>query len=246
LSAHNPRRPSIMLLMQTPLVPLPKPQEAPASLDHLPFPQKLMHVIDRTPLLEWSRDGRAFCIHNVGDFEKIVLKEYFGGTKYASFTRKLNRWGFRRVAPTFPFGEDDVVFFHAHFQRHGWNQVVQIQGNNSSKKQQRGRALLVASTAKAAAPSPMAPTTTTIDTAAILQRRRQLDTVQQEIAQRTALMQQQLLLLQQQQQQPPPQPQVDPGSLLLLQRQLRLQKTQNEQEILRRLGRNGGGGGGGI
>jgi HSF-type DNA-binding len=60
----------------------------------LPFPDKLMSLLDSNKVSEamrWLRDGDAFCIAP-GLFTERVLDKYFQGTKFESFTRKLNRW----------------------------------------------------------------------------------------------------------------------------------------------------------
>jgi HSF-type DNA-binding len=60
----------------------------------LPFPDKLMSLLDSNKVSEamrWLRDGDAFCIAPVL-FTERVLDKYFQGTKFESFTRKLNRW----------------------------------------------------------------------------------------------------------------------------------------------------------
>lgn len=45
----------------------------------------------------WLPDGDSFCLIPVV-FAENVLDKHFQGTKFESFTRKLNRWGFKRVA----------------------------------------------------------------------------------------------------------------------------------------------------
>ena len=60
----------------------------------LPFPDKLMSLLDSdkvTEAMRWLRDGDAFCIAP-SVFSEQVLDKYFQGTKFESFTRKLNRW----------------------------------------------------------------------------------------------------------------------------------------------------------
>jgi hypothetical protein len=64
------------------------------------FPEKLMHLLDSEEGKEsmcWLPDGRAFAI-SPRNFSQHVPPKYFEGTKFESFTRKLNRWGFKRVA----------------------------------------------------------------------------------------------------------------------------------------------------
>jgi hypothetical protein len=63
------------------------------------FPEKMMHLLDSKEEKEsmcWLPDGRSFAIIP-GNFAQKVLPKYFDGTKFESFTRKLNRWGFKRV-----------------------------------------------------------------------------------------------------------------------------------------------------
>jgi hypothetical protein len=66
------------------------------SLDSnlLPFPEKLMALLDGADVNDamwWLPDGDAFCLIPV-IFAERVLDKYFQGTKFESFTRKLNRW----------------------------------------------------------------------------------------------------------------------------------------------------------
>eukprot|EP00978_Attheya_sp_CCMP212_P041238 scaffold233774_cov49-Attheya_sp.AAC.3 len=46
----------------------------------------------------WTPDGLHFLIISPREFVSNVLPKYFKQTKFASFTRKLNRWGFRRIS----------------------------------------------------------------------------------------------------------------------------------------------------
>lgn len=64
------------------------------------FPEKLMQVLTETVLEEavaWLPDGRSFVILNQDLFVSEVLNTGFKATKYASFIRKLHRWGFVRL-----------------------------------------------------------------------------------------------------------------------------------------------------
>jgi hypothetical protein len=45
----------------------------------------------------WLPHGKAFIIYKKKAFASTVLPKYFKATKFTSFTRKLNRWGFTRV-----------------------------------------------------------------------------------------------------------------------------------------------------
>jgi len=47
--------------------------------------------------IEWTADGKSFVIWHVKDFTSSWLLMFFGNTKFSSFTRKLYRWGFRKI-----------------------------------------------------------------------------------------------------------------------------------------------------
>ena len=62
------------------------------------FPAQLYELLAREKLndsLQWSDDGDAVLFHTK-NIEEQLLTPYFQGTKMSSFTRKLNRWGFRK------------------------------------------------------------------------------------------------------------------------------------------------------
>jgi len=63
------------------------------------FPNRLMQMLDSGDLsgvMYWSGYGDSFCI-NTTEFGEKVLDVYFQGSKFESFVRKLNRWGFKRT-----------------------------------------------------------------------------------------------------------------------------------------------------
>ena len=53
--------------------------------------KRFKHIID------WLPHGQSFLVYDKKKFTETVLSIYFRGTKYTSFTRKLNRWGFKRI-----------------------------------------------------------------------------------------------------------------------------------------------------
>jgi HSF-type DNA-binding len=60
----------------------------------LPFPEKLMILLDGNTVsgaMWWLPDGDSFCIIPTV-FAEQVLDKHFSGTKFESFTRKLNRF----------------------------------------------------------------------------------------------------------------------------------------------------------
>eukprot|EP00970_Alexandrium_tamarense_P015777 scaffold5476_cov195-Alexandrium_tamarense.AAC.8 len=67
------------------------------------FPLKLYTLLESTNYLgcchviSWLSHGRAFAIHDENQFMKMVIETgLFGSTKFRSFTRNLNMWGFLR------------------------------------------------------------------------------------------------------------------------------------------------------
>jgi HSF-type DNA-binding len=60
-----------------------------------------MEILDdpeNADVLSWLHHGRGFVIYRKKAFEQRLLPKYFNKqSKYSSFTRKLNRWGFSRV-----------------------------------------------------------------------------------------------------------------------------------------------------
>lgn len=86
------------------------------------FPQRMLAVLNEPPLsdiISWLPHGRSFVIIRPDVFTEKVMPKYFppvdarGSTKYPSFTRKLNRWGFRQATR----GPDTGAFHHPLFQR---------------------------------------------------------------------------------------------------------------------------------
>mmetsp|Transcript_50150 Transcript_50150/g.121513 ORF Transcript_50150/g.121513 Transcript_50150/m.121513 type:complete len:335 (+) Transcript_50150:170-1174(+) len=86
------------------------------------FPQKLHEILADSSLsdiITWLPHGRSFVIIRPDLFCEQVLPKYLppvdsrGSTKYPSFTRKLNRWGFRQATR----GADTGAFHHPFFCR---------------------------------------------------------------------------------------------------------------------------------
>jgi hypothetical protein len=66
----------------------------------LKFPVKLMYTLecgDYDDIIRWCRGGDSFVITNSKRFEEYVLPDIFKEAKYASFDRKLKRWGFHKA-----------------------------------------------------------------------------------------------------------------------------------------------------
>jgi len=81
-----------------------------------PFPGKLMEVLDRDDLgdvISWMPHGRAFCVKQPKVFTADILPRFFKQSKYMSFTRQLNLWGFKRITR----GRDAGAYYHELFLR---------------------------------------------------------------------------------------------------------------------------------
>ena len=49
-------------------------------------------------IMHWTPDGKAFVIENRAKVSTIILPRHFGGeAEFRSFTRRLLRWGFKRI-----------------------------------------------------------------------------------------------------------------------------------------------------
>lgn len=64
-------------------------------------------------IVSWLPHGTAFKVHNVPVFVSEILPLFFKQTKYKSFQRQLNLWGFKRIES----GPEKGAYFHKHFLR---------------------------------------------------------------------------------------------------------------------------------
>jgi len=84
------------------------------------FPWKLHEMLDvveqrgETSVVSWLPDGRAFRVHSPALFVDQIMKKCFNQTKYKSFQRQLNLWGFERVIKA---SAEKGSYFHPLFLR---------------------------------------------------------------------------------------------------------------------------------
>jgi len=85
-----------------------------------PFPMRLHRLLeevsrcsDRSTIVGWLAHGRAFRVLDVDRFVQTILPEYFRLTKYCSFLRQLNLYGFRRIGT----GPDRSAYYSEWFLR---------------------------------------------------------------------------------------------------------------------------------
>ncbi|GAX21022.1 hypothetical protein FisN_1Lh308 [Fistulifera solaris] len=96
------------------------------------FPQKLMDILSdgsHAHIISWCDHGNAFMIHKKKVFESEILPLYFRGSRFASFTRKLNRWGFSRVSR----GPETGSYYHKLFSRDNPELCTQMSNNSGTK-----------------------------------------------------------------------------------------------------------------
>lgn len=75
-----------------------------------------MEVLDRSDManiITWLPHGRAFIVRNSQQVREVVLPRFFKQTKFMSFTRQLNLWGFKRITK----GTDQGAYYHELFLR---------------------------------------------------------------------------------------------------------------------------------
>ncbi len=68
---------------------------------------------DMESIITWMPHGRAFIVLQPQQLRDIVLPRFFKQTKFMSFTRQLNLWGFKRITK----GVDSGAYYHALFLR---------------------------------------------------------------------------------------------------------------------------------
>ena len=81
------------------------------------FPSKLHHILsdpEYQHVISWMPHGRAWKIHNKDLLVSEVVPRYFVQSKYQSFARQLNGWGFKRLQQA---GNDFNAYYHECFLR---------------------------------------------------------------------------------------------------------------------------------
>jgi hypothetical protein len=85
------------------------------------FPCKLHKLLNDveeqglTHIISWHPDGRCFRVHEPDEFVEKILPSYFKKSKYRSFQRQLNLYGFHRITALKPFWES--CYHHPEFSR---------------------------------------------------------------------------------------------------------------------------------
>jgi hypothetical protein len=75
----------------------------PSAEGGVRFPQKLHQLLEETEkngqwqVISWLPDGKSFKVHDKEEFIRKIMPAFFDLTKYKSFQRNLNLWGFVTV-----------------------------------------------------------------------------------------------------------------------------------------------------
>ncbi|CAB9519153.1 HSF-type DNA-binding [Seminavis robusta] len=125
------------------------------------FPERLMELImnetDKRALW-WLPDGKTFAI-NSKQFTSTILAKKFQGSKFESFTRKLARWGFKRLSGA-DIPPQTFFFQHPYFLKDKPQLAKEISG---SKKK-----ITIASLEEKTSHQSPAPATSSLAQAAIM------------------------------------------------------------------------------
>ena len=99
------------------------------------FPWKLHKMLSKClalnedKIVSWVSDGTAFKVHNVPVFVSEILPLYFKQTKYKSFQRQLNLWGFERVQS----GPHKGAYHHKQFLRSRPNECSHLRRQRTKR-----------------------------------------------------------------------------------------------------------------
>jgi hypothetical protein len=92
-----------------------------------PFPQKLMEMLSKEGVEQshavcWLPHGRAFIVKQRKVFTSEIMPRYFRLTKFPSFQRQLNLYGFRMLTK----GKDSGAYYHELFLKEHPERCVDI------------------------------------------------------------------------------------------------------------------------
>ncbi|KAL7539123.1 hypothetical protein ACHAWF_006309 [Thalassiosira exigua] len=96
-----------------------KAKRGPRGGIYDPFPVKFHRMLDQirdeghSDIVSWLSHGRAFKIHQPKEFAATIMPRFFNQSKYTSFQRQLNLYGFSRCCR----GRDSGAYHHPFFLR---------------------------------------------------------------------------------------------------------------------------------
>ena len=102
------------------------------------FLTKTYHMLDHCPqdIVSWSNSGDTFTVKDVDACETEVLPKYFNHSKFSSFVRQLNFYGFtkQRSDPDLQTHTKAVRFSHDCFRKGHRELLNKIQRTTASKR----------------------------------------------------------------------------------------------------------------
>ena len=108
------------------------------SKESLPISEDATRTTSISRVISWLPHGRAWRIHDKEEFIKSVSRSHFNFTKYESFIRQVNAWGFKRVTR----GKDVNSYYHEMFLRDMPHLVQSIKRNKAAASSNGGRGAL--------------------------------------------------------------------------------------------------------
>mmetsp|Transcript_1053 Transcript_1053/g.1327 ORF Transcript_1053/g.1327 Transcript_1053/m.1327 type:complete len:360 (+) Transcript_1053:66-1145(+) len=90
--------------------------EKPTNIEEMSFSEKLHDILsieEYQPYIGWMVHGRSFRVHIPKVFEEQICSKYFGHSRYSSFLRLLNNYGFKHITK----GADRNCYYHECFLR---------------------------------------------------------------------------------------------------------------------------------
>lgn len=97
--------------------PPPEDENLSRSWSETIFPMKLYDILcnpDFHHAISWMSHGRSWKVLNKDFFMSEICPQYFAQTRYESFIRQVNGWGFKRMRRE---GPDRSAYYHEHFLR---------------------------------------------------------------------------------------------------------------------------------
>jgi len=102
------------------------------------FIKSLLHMLqdpENTEVIYWTKRG-SFIVRDCSEFETRILPKYFKTSKFCSFVRQLNTYGFRKVdSPHDPL-QKRYEFYNRYFRSDHPELLKYIQRRKSVKKEQ--------------------------------------------------------------------------------------------------------------
>jgi len=112
------------------------------------FLRKTYHMIDTcdSKIASWSDDGETFVVKQPKIFESTIIPQFFKHSKFSSFVRQLNFYGFRKIKYSDTIKIDAQLeaetanywrFRHEHFLRGRPELLMEIKRSNSQSQEQK-------------------------------------------------------------------------------------------------------------